>query len=150
MDKRPRPLGWVSARRVWWRSSSPTSFLAPLWGGDPLLGGLSWSSRLLRDIEETHFLRGWKASSSGESRNLAAAPCRDARDVVPSEPSSLGIYVQERIAVPHTFSHIVGMLSLVSSTGPWSPALGKEVGRPHIFLESFFEERIGRFHGVGR
>ncbi len=59
------------------------------------------------------FLRGWKAKSSGQCRNLFAAPCRDDRAVVPSDPSSLRICVQDRSAVPQKSFHIVEMLSLI-------------------------------------
>jgi len=96
------------------------------------------------------FLWDWKVSSNGHCRILAAPPCRDARAVVPRDPTSLRICVQDRSAVPQNSSYIVGMLSPISSIGPWSPALGKEVGRTHIFLESFFEKRVDRLHGVGR
>jgi hypothetical protein len=86
-------------------------------------------------------LRECKASSKGQCRNLVAAPCRVARAVVLSDPSSLRNCVQDRSedrsAVPQKSSYILGMLSPISSIGPWSPALGKEVGRPHIFLELF-------------
>jgi len=86
---------------------------------------------------ENPFLREWKASSNGHCQKLATAPCRDVLAVVPRAPSSLRICVQDQSAVPQKSSHIVGMLSQIFSIGPRSPSLGKEVGRPQIFLESF-------------
>jgi len=83
------------------------------------------------------FFRVWKAISSGYCRKLDVVPCRDARAVVPSVPSSSRMCAQDRSAVPQKSSHIIGMLSPISSTGSWSSALGKEVGRPRIFLELF-------------
>ena len=89
--------------------------------------------------------REWKACSNGQCRNFAAVPCRDALAVVPRAPSSLRICVQDRSAVPQKSSHVVGMLSPIYSIGPWRPTLGKEVGRPQIFLESFFLEESRPF-----
>jgi len=82
------------------------------------------------------FLREWKASSNGQCQDLAAAPCRNAPAVVSRAPSSLRICVQDRSAVPQKSSHVDGMSSPFSSVGPCSPTLGKEVGRPQIFLKS--------------
>jgi hypothetical protein len=107
------PEGWRSAiRRV-------AMFLAIIEGnvGDP-------------------FFREWKASSIGQCWNLAAASRRDARAVMPRNSSSLRICVQDRTAVLQMSSHIVGMLRPISFVGPWSPARGKELGRPHICRES--------------
>ncbi len=56
------------------------------------------------------FFLEWKAISSGQCWNLAAAPWSDARAVMPRDPSSLRICVHDRTAVLHKSSHIVGML----------------------------------------
>ena len=45
------------------------------------------------------FLLAWKAISNGQCRNVAAAPCRDAMAVMPRDPSSFRICVQDRSAV---------------------------------------------------
>jgi hypothetical protein len=42
------------------------------------------------------FFREWKASSSGQCWNLVAAPCSDARAVMPRDPSSLRIFSHDR------------------------------------------------------
>jgi len=118
MDNRPHPLRWVFARRGWWRSGSPIRFSAPLEGWRCAVRRVAM---ILASIEEHRgdpVLRGWKASSSGHCRNLAAAPCRDARAVVPSDPLTFRICVQDRSAVPQKSSHIVGMLSPILSIGP--------------------------------
>jgi hypothetical protein len=56
------------------------------------------------------FFLEWKASSSGQCWNLVAAPWRDARAVMPRDPSPLRICVQARTAVLQKSSHIVGIL----------------------------------------
>ena len=79
-DSRPRPLGWVSAKRGWWRYGFPTIFLVPLRGKGPLV--VRKVAMFLATIEEycgKPFLREWKASSNDQFRNLGVAPCRDAR-----------------------------------------------------------------------
>jgi len=41
------------------------------------------------------------------------------------------------------------MLRQISSIGPWSPALRKEVGRPQIYLESFYSRESTAFMASG-
>ncbi len=70
-DIRPRPLGWVFARRGWWRFGSSARLLAPLRGGGPLLRGLPCFSRLSRGTTETRFYgsgRPVPMASAGISR----------------------------------------------------------------------------------
>jgi hypothetical protein len=70
------------------------------------------------------FFREWKASYSGHCWNLVAAPYRDARAMMPRDPSSLRNCVHDRTAVQQKSFHIVGMLRPSSFTRPWSPARG--------------------------
>jgi len=94
-------------------------------------------------------VREWKANSRSHCRNLEAVPCREALAMVPRAPSSLRICVHERSADPQKSSHIDGMLRPISSTGACSLALGEEVGRPHIFLESFAMRESTAFKARG-
>ena len=94
-------------------------------------------------------LQEWKANSKGQCWNLEAAPCREARAVMPRAPSSFRICVHDRSADPQKSSQIDGMLRPISSTGAWIPALGKEARRPQIFLESFSMKESTSFMACG-
>ena len=79
-----------------------------------------------------------KASFKGQCRSLEATQFRDAWVVVPRSPSSIDEYVcpiSDRH--PQLSSHIVGMLSPMSSGGPCRLALGKEMKRHQTLIESF-------------
>jgi hypothetical protein len=61
----------------------------------------------------------------------------DVRDLV--NPSGSGVScVRVRSVEPQKSSHTGGMLRHVFSTGACSPALGKEAGKPKIFIESCY------------
>ena len=94
-------------------------------------------------------LREWKANSKGQCWNLEAAPCREARAVMPRAPSSFRICVHYRSANPQKSSQIDGMLRPIPSSVAWILALGKKAGRPQIFLEIFYMKESTCFMACG-